>query len=186
MPGPDQTVSEGLQVILNGFGSSDPDDGIGAYQWTQIAGSPVQLSDPIAVYPTFTAPDVGPDGESLTFQLTVIDTGGLKSTDICIINVSWENLPPTADAGPDQTVAEGIQVVLYGVESSDPDDGIASYQWAQIAGPSVQLSDPVSGLPDFHSPGCGPRWRGLDLPVDGYRYGGLKSYGHLYCKRFLE
>jgi hypothetical protein len=173
--GPDQTVGEGLQVILNGFGSSDPDDGIGAYQWTQIAGAPVQLSDPVSVYPTFTAPDVGPDGESLTFQLTVIDKGGLKSTDSCIINVAWENLAPTADAGPDQTVAEGIQVILYGVESSDPDDGIASYQWVQLAGPSVQLSNPTGVYPTFAAPDVGPAGEALIFQLTVTDTGGLKS-----------
>ena len=38
--------------------------------------------------PTFTAPDVGPSGASLTFQLTVTDDGGLQSTDSCVVTAS--------------------------------------------------------------------------------------------------
>jgi len=40
-----------------------------------------ELSSPTAAQPTFSAPDVGPGGEALSFQLTVTDNGGLSSTD---------------------------------------------------------------------------------------------------------
>ncbi len=86
-------------MILNGLATSDPDDGITTFHWVQTEGIPVKLSDPNAVYPRFTSPDVGPEGGSLRFELTVTDKGGLKDTDSCMVNVSWSNLPPSADAG---------------------------------------------------------------------------------------
>lgn len=89
--GPDQTVEETITVILDGSNSTDPDDGIASYLWTQNDGPSISLSDETSVQSTFTAPDVGPDGESLTFQLTVTDNGGLQATDTCIVNVSWFN-----------------------------------------------------------------------------------------------
>jgi len=92
--GSDQTVDEGVNVTLDGSNSSDPDNDISSYQWTQTGGLSVTLSDISAARPFFTAPNVGPDGTSLTFQLTVTDSGGLQSTDTCIVNVSWVNLPP--------------------------------------------------------------------------------------------
>ena len=139
--GPDQTVEEGATVTLDGSNSNDPDDGIASYLWTQTGGASVTLSDAAAVQPTFIAPNVGPDGESFTFQLTVTDNGGLQSTDTCVVNVTWQNITPTANAGPDQTVEEGATVTLDGSNSSDPDDGIASYLWTQTGGTSVTLSD---------------------------------------------
>ncbi len=150
--GPDQTVNEGDSVILNGSNSSDPDDGIASYLWEQTSGTTVTLSDPTAVQPTFIAPDVGPDGASLTFQLTVTDNGGLQDTDTCIVNVTSYNEPPTADAGPDQTLGEGAPVTLDGSNSSDTDDGIASYQWTQTAGTSITLSDSTVAQPTFTAP----------------------------------
>ncbi|MFO7556314.1 MAG: hypothetical protein R6W88_14010 [Desulfobacterales bacterium] len=45
--------------------------------WTQAGGTGVTLSDPTSFQPTFKAPDVGPEGAVLTFDLTVTDTGGL-------------------------------------------------------------------------------------------------------------
>jgi hypothetical protein len=150
--GPDQNVDEETTVTLNGSNSSDPDDGIEFYRWKQIAGPSVSLSNPEAVQPTFLAPDVGSDGVSFTFELTVTDYGSLQSTDTTIVNVIWLNDPPAANAGVDQTVLEKATVTLDGSNSFDPDDGVASYQWKQVAGPSVTLSDPTDDQPTFEAP----------------------------------
>jgi hypothetical protein len=150
--GTDQTVDEGDTVTLSGLTSTDPDDGIVSFGWLQTAGIPVTLSNPFAVQPTFTAPDVGLSEAALTFQLTVTDSGGLKGTDTCIVNISWVDLPPTADAGPDQTVGVGVTVALDGSNSTDQDDGIESYLWAQTGGPPVTLSDPTAVQPTFLAP----------------------------------
>jgi hypothetical protein len=150
--GPNQNVLEETTVTLNGSNSSDPDDGIEFYRWKQIAGPSVSLSNPEAVQPTFLAPDVGSDGVSFTFELTVTDYGSLQSTDTTIVNVIWLNDPPAANAGVDQTVLEKATVTLDGSNSFDPDDGVASYQWKQVAGPSVTLSDPTDDQPTFEAP----------------------------------
>jgi len=151
--GVDQTVLEEAKVTLDGSNSSDPDDGIEFYRWKQVTGPSVSLSNPEAVQPTFSAPDVGSDGDSFTFELTVTDYGSLQSTDTAIVNVIWLNDPPTANAGVDQTVLEKTTVTLDGSNSSDPDDGIASYQWKQVAGQSVTFSDPTDDQPTFEAPG---------------------------------
>jgi hypothetical protein len=145
-------VLEQTTVTLDGSNSSDPDDGIASYQWKQIAGPSVSLSNPQAVQPTFLAPDVGSDGVSFTFELTVTDFSSLQSTDTTIVNVIWLNDPPAANAGVDQTVLEKNTVTLDGSNSSDPDDGIASYRWKQVSGPSVTLSDPTEDQPTFEAP----------------------------------
>ena len=173
--GPDQTVAEGATVTLDGSNSTDPDDGIASYLWTQTGGTPVTLSSTTVFRPSFTSPDVGPSGESLTFQLTVTDSGGLQSTATCIVNVSWVNLPPTADAGPDQTVAEGDTVTLDGSNSTDPDDGIVSYQWTLLAGTQVTLSDPTAATPTFTAPNVGPSGESLTFQLTVTDTGGLKS-----------
>jgi len=150
--GPDQNVEEEITVTLDGSNSSDPDDGIESYRWKQVAGPSVALSDPTSGRPTFEAPNVGPDGVSFTFELTVTDVGGLQSSDTVIVNVIWLNDPPTASAGADQTVLEQSTVTLDGSESFDPDDGIESYRWKQVAGPSVTFSDPTDDQPTFEAP----------------------------------
>jgi hypothetical protein len=150
--GADQTLDEKTVVILHGSNSYDPDDGIKSYQWEQIGGPVVTLSEPTIEQPTFAAPEVSADGVSLTFQLTVKDVAGLQSSDTTIVNVTGDNDPPKADAGADQTVIEKSTVTLDGSNSSDPDDGIDSYRWKQVAGRSVIFSDPTSTQPTFEAP----------------------------------
>ncbi len=173
--GPGQTVNEGATVLLDGSNSSDPDDGIFAHQWTQLSGVAVTLSDPTSSQPTFTAPDVGPDGASLTFRLTVTDNGGLQATDTCIVNVTWENEPPVANAGTDQTVFEGNSILLDGSNSSDPDDGIFAHQWTQLSGVAVTLSDPTSSQPTFTTPDVGPDGASLTFQLTVTDNGGLQA-----------
>jgi len=61
---------------------------------------------------------------------------------------STVNLPPTANAGPDQTVALNAVVVLNGASSSDPEGGALTFQWTLLQKPAgsaaaLDLSDPV-------------------------------------------
>lgn len=173
--GPDQSVKEGTTVTLNGANSTDPDDGITSYQWAQISGTSVSLSNTSSASPTFLPPDVVLQGASLTFQLTVTDYGGLSATDTCIVNVSYVNEPPTADAGPDQTVSETVSVTLNGQNSSDRDDGIISYLWAQTSGPLVNLSSPSAASPTFTPPDVGVNGSALTFQLTVIDIGGLSA-----------
>ena len=62
-----------------------------------------------------------------------------------------QNQPPTANAGPDQIVAAGAVVSLNGT-GSDPDNGIASWQWTQTSGTSVILSGAATAQAHFTAP----------------------------------
>jgi hypothetical protein len=159
--GADQTVAEGTPVTLDGSASTDVDDGIATYFWSQvnINGVTAVLSDPSAPTPQFTIADVGTNGESLTFELTVTDQGGLLATDSVVVNVTdatgSANQAPVADAGVDQTVAAGDEVTLDGSGSSDPDGNLNpdnAYTWKQTAGPAVTLSAPGAISPAFNAP----------------------------------
>jgi len=150
--GPDMTVSEGELVVLDASNSTDQDGGISSYQWTQISGTPVELSFSDPIRPSFTSPNVDSNGESLHFQLAVMDVGGLQTQDTCIVNVSWINDPPKADAGQDQIVQEGDFITLDGSKSSDSDDGVAACKWSQTSGPPAYLSSPAVYKPTFIAP----------------------------------
>jgi hypothetical protein len=150
--GEDQTAFEGDTVILDASGSTDSDDGIASYSWVQLSGPEMVLSDSTAMQPSFSALDVGPEGASVTYGVTVTDFGGLYTKDNVIINVSWVNTPPVADAGVDLSVSAGDIVTLDGSLSYDEDDGIATIQWFQKMGLPVTLSDPTALLPEFETP----------------------------------
>jgi YD repeat-containing protein len=65
--------------------------------------------------------------------------------------VTVPNQPPTANAGPDQTVRLGSLVTLNGSGSSDPDNGPSplSFSWSKIAGPAVSLTGATTAKPMF-------------------------------------
>jgi hypothetical protein len=81
-----QIVEEGQTVTLDASQSSDLDDAVITYGWTQTSGPQVRLSDRNAVNPTFVA---GPITENTTvaFQLTVHDSGGLSDFDTVEITI---------------------------------------------------------------------------------------------------
>jgi hypothetical protein len=150
--GPDQKVDEGQVVTLNGLNSTDADDGIAEFHWNQLQGGEVTMSGADEGQASFTAPDVDESGMALVFELHVTDYAGETTVDTCIVNVTWVNEPPTADAGQVQTVNEGTVVTLDAGGSSDPDDGIGQYEWQQTRGPEVTLSGSTSAVATFTAP----------------------------------
>jgi lysophospholipase L1-like esterase len=89
--GPDQSVSEFDLVTLDGSSSFDPLGKNLSFQWEQTTGTTVVMSDPTSVQPTFTAPDVGAAGETLTFNLTATNDENLESNDISVVEVQNPN-----------------------------------------------------------------------------------------------
>ena len=82
-----------------------------------------------------------------------MDNEGLTATDTCTITVTPVNTnnPPTANAGADQSVAEGAVVTLNGSASTD-DAGIDSYSWSQTSGTAVTLLNGNTANPSFTAP----------------------------------
>ena len=135
--GNDQTVNGGVEVVLDGSGSSDPDGDDLSYAWLQTAGPDVTLSDSETSTATFAAPNIA---TTLRFALEVTDTSGGSDIDTVNINVEpSDNLPPVVDAGLDRTVDGSVTVVLQATVS-DPDGDPLSYSWTQTAGAMVTLS----------------------------------------------
>ncbi|MCR9245969.1 MAG: tandem-95 repeat protein [bacterium] len=143
-------VDEGTVVTLDGTASTDPQSVGLTYAWAQISGPTVTLSDTSAAQPTFTAPEALVN-TGVVFQLTVSD-GTQTSTDSITIRINADNDAPNADAGPGQTVNEGEVVTLTGLASSDPEGQGLTYDWVQVSGPAVTLSDTHAAQPTFTAP----------------------------------
>jgi hypothetical protein len=84
--GPDQAVTSGQVVTLDGAGSSA---GV-RYQWTQTYGPAVTLSGATTASPTFVAP-AGPS--QVRFRLIVRDGRGRFATDFVHIDVTGPGVP---------------------------------------------------------------------------------------------
>jgi len=85
--GPDQQVSEGTLVTLDGWRSQTTSGQI-TYQWTQIGEPKVALDNPTSRVCTFTSPEIWSHTKRLTFQLQVNDGVGGTSTDEVNVTVT--------------------------------------------------------------------------------------------------
>ncbi|MFC1587731.1 CFI-box-CTERM domain-containing protein [Planctomycetota bacterium] len=147
-----------IDVTLSGVLSKDTnsvpgDSDISTYDWMQLKGpSPVVIVDN-----DIADPFAGFDSSVLAtgvyvLKLTVTDISFATSTDTVtiIINDSFSNLVPNADAGIDFAARINRPVSLDGHESRDSDQEPLAFSWVQTSGPqSVALSNPSAANPSF-------------------------------------
>jgi hypothetical protein len=128
--GLDQSVDQGAAQTfdLNGSGSVEATE----YLWEQISGAPVLAINPAAVTQTIDTSTINIFGDqTFVFRLTVKNgASGATQTDTVTIFVKDKE---QVNAGPDQTVAEGVRVDLNGSATGV----ITQWSWVQTAGPDV-------------------------------------------------
>jgi Secretion system C-terminal sorting domain/Domain of unknown function (DUF4832)/PKD domain len=134
-------------ITLDGSKSSDPDGTISSYSWTKIAGpnTPVTTGSNTALLSVN-----GMVAGTYTYQLTVTDNSGASSNSrVKVIVTAAINIPPKANAGPNQQItAPANSVTLNGSGSTDSDGSIASYNWVTVSGPgSVTINNSNTATP---------------------------------------
>ena len=141
--GPDQSGRPGDTITLDGNASTDdatPPESL-VYAWQLVIApdfSTATLSDPSSPTPSFVIDLPG----TYVAELVVTDGDGVSSTADDVI-VGTDNLAPTADAGPDQTVEIGNIVNLNGSGSSDPENDAMSFEWTLATRPSGSAAELV-------------------------------------------
>jgi len=147
--GPNQTVTIGSTVTLNGSGSTDVDGHPLTYQWSITSapqGSASVLANPASVTPTFVVDRVG----NYTVQLVVND--GFLNSQPATVTISTNDVAPVANAGPSQTILVGATVQLDGSGSTDVDGNPLTYSWSFVSvpqGSSAALSSVTAVQPTF-------------------------------------
>jgi hypothetical protein len=151
--GPDQPGAfVGIEVTLDGSGSTDVDGDALAFSWAFVsrpAGSTATLVGAGTVNPSFT-----PDRRGVfVVRLTVNDGRGGTDTDEVLVSTENTDRPPVAVAGPDQSVEPGQNVCLDGSGSFDPDlDPISAYAWSFTTRPdgsAAVLAGAATATPCF-------------------------------------
>ena len=143
--GSDQHVAEFQLITLDGSGSFIYDPcSVLEYEWDQLVGPAVDLTDPTGMHPTF-MPEI--EGE-YRFELVVIGDEDFSEPDEVLILVG--NQPPIANVGPNKVTPVSGRVTLDGSGSYDPDriDEL-SYKWTQLEGPEVRLGNVDTATPSF-------------------------------------
>lgn len=133
--GPDQVITVvGTVVHLNGSQSYDPDGQPITYQWSILSkpvGSKAALTGASTSKPSFIA-DIHGD---YMIQLIVRDSLGAMSKP-AIVQVSFHNVAPVANAGLSQSAIVGETVTLNGSGSTDANGDRLTYQWSLVTEPS--------------------------------------------------
>jgi len=136
--GPLQTVHEGEEVTLSATGTTANGQPI-TYSWVQLIGTGVTLSSFNGPSVHFTAPQLPEEQEMmLSFQVSGYSPGNGWASALALVKVIPANGSPIADAGPDQTVPENVQVKLVGT-GSDPDNDKIRFSWKQVSGMKVDM-----------------------------------------------
>jgi chitinase len=124
--GPDQSISHGVTMHLNGGLSSDPDGDPLSYAWTVVSrpsGSEATLVDPTTATPSLTTDLPG------TYQVRlVVEARGVASAPDLVV-VTATNQAPLATAGADVHVTVGTVVSFDAAASMDPDGERLTFSW---------------------------------------------------------
>lgn len=142
--GPNITSTEGDTVTLSGATASNYD----SLQWTCATGQAPTFSDAAALNPDVTFNEAGLH----TLRLTATNAEGSVFDELTADVQAIPNVPPTANAGPDQSVAAGALVQLDGSASYDTDGTIVGYGWVQSLGDTVDLDSDTIENPKFIAP----------------------------------
>ena len=147
--GADQAdVAINSTVALNGSLSSDPDGDPLSYAWTfaqRPSGSNAVLQNAATVTPSFVVDRPG------RYRIT-LTVGDGQASGADTVDVTTVNVPPVANAGPDQTVHLGDLVTLNGSGSTDANGNELSYAWTFVSVPPgsvAQLNSPNAASPTF-------------------------------------
>lgn len=120
--------------------ANDTDGSIVSYTWTQRSGpSSANLSGTSSS--TLTCNNLL-EG-TYTFRLTATDDDGASAFDEInvVVNPEAANIPPSANAGNNQTINLPTNSTTISGSGSDPDGSITSYTWQKISGPSASLAN---------------------------------------------
>jgi parallel beta-helix repeat protein len=142
------TGSSSTSFVFNASGSSDPDDGSDAlevhWDWENDGTWDTAWSTSKVATHAFST-----DG-TYTVALQVRDPGGLDAS--ATRQVVVESIPPTADAGSDQTVEVGASVTLDGSGSTD-NVGVVNFTWSCVIGGEAKEAFGMSSAWSFAEPG---------------------------------
>jgi hypothetical protein len=142
--GTDQVIQViGSTVTLNGSKSSDPDGDPLTFQWTlsKPSGSNASLKDASTACPSFVADVHG----TYLAQLVVKDPWSASAP--ATVQITFDNVPPVAEAGSDQAVnAVGTVVQLDGTQSYDANGDHLTYRWSMLSKPSESNAALVGAL----------------------------------------
>ncbi|MCJ8312436.1 MAG: hypothetical protein HRU38_05720 [Saccharospirillaceae bacterium] len=156
--GSDITSGDAINITVTGS-ASDADGSIVSYAWAQTLGQSVVLTNANMASFSFDAPSNLSD-QTLTFELTATDDAGEMVKDSVNVNLTHTNVAPTIVL-TNMSVGEGT-LVLINSDVYDLENSIASYQWTQLTGDTLALTNQNTASLAFTAP--------LTVTLDVYQF----------------
>lgn len=138
--GPDQTVTLGTTVTVDGSGSTVCATDSITYTWTfeAVPTDSTVTEDSLSENGTSTAIAVAftPDFPG-DYVLSLVVSDGDKSSapDLVVVTVTSEDEPPVADCGGNQAGTQGVRSSMDGSGSYDPEGADLTYAWTLSSAP---------------------------------------------------
>jgi hypothetical protein len=132
----DSAALGGQSFTVDGSNSSDVDSSIVSYTWSRISGPTVSIANSASGVIAITAPEVDQRSD-LLLQLRVVDDEGESASDRLAVTI-FPNEPLAAYAGRDREVGADQLIAL---RSRDPGVPLATIEWSQLQGETVDLLD---------------------------------------------
>ena len=177
---PDQTAEDGPRggtnnegtVIVTGTGTDADGDQL-SYRWAQANAQGKPLEKPTVTLlnadtatVSFAAPQLSANGvRQIHLAFTAIDKWGVGHTDTTTVTVLGRNERPITNAGEDQTVAPGAEVLLDGTKTIDPDPGTSlkwKWEYTELATTPPLSQRPLTGFDKLDLAGFVPSGTNLD------------------------
>jgi len=133
------TAGQGESITFTAQ-ATDSDGTIASYQWQQISGTIVKLTDDASTNLTIIAPQVSVE-ESLTIALTVKDNDGASIQKSVAIQIIGNNAAPDVSIESSHLNAPSGKNVILTANVTDEDVASVTYLWQKIKGPELTLSD---------------------------------------------
>ena len=132
--GPDLSITLPLSTATVSGTGTDVDGTIASYTWTKISGPAAgTITNPAAAATTIT----GLTGGVYRYELRVTDNNGATGRDTMQLVVFAQNIPPTANAGLNQSLTLPTNNIVLTGSGTDPDGTIVAYLWSKLSGPAT-------------------------------------------------
>jgi hypothetical protein len=151
--GGDRVIESTQRRLEIDASASDPDGTIVRYEWSKHSGRHVRMDGVNKARLILSDLRKG----IYEFRITVTDDKGSRASDLVrvIVNDAGEK-HLLAFAGPDRYLKLPVSYYTMAGGGTSPDGGITSYEWEQIDGPELKLSDTktrIMKISDVTTPG---------------------------------
>ncbi|MDX2045896.1 MAG: AbfB domain-containing protein [Chitinophagaceae bacterium] len=130
--GANRTITLPTSSLTLTGSSVDGDGTVSTHAWSKISGpAGGTIASPAASTTNITGLTEG----TYVFRLTVTDNGGATNFDEVQVTVNPDpNIPPTANAGADQTIPLPTTTATLNGSGTDTDGTISTYAWTKVSG----------------------------------------------------